>query len=78
MLRMSEITTPSSAPFTQPLSSNEVCFTFPFFGFCFAVIGVLFWPFYVALAVLEITDIHLPLLPSAELSGLNHHPELAS
>ena len=26
MLRMSEITTPSSAPYTQPLSSNEVRF----------------------------------------------------
>ncbi|CAO2599295.1 DNA-directed RNA polymerase III subunit RPC3 [Lemmus lemmus] len=45
MLRMSEITTPSSAPFTQPLSSNEVYFNFLFsvfvllcLGFCFVLL----------------------------------------
>lgn len=32
MLRMSEITTPSSAPFTQPLSSNEVSFMLYYFS----------------------------------------------
>lgn len=84
MLRMSEITTPSGAPYTQPLSSHEVYFNFLFsvfvlllcLGFCFVLVFLCSpgYPGTSCVALLSLkSEIYLPLPPQCWVQGLHQH-----